>query len=251
MIGQPRIRMDSQAPLRLAPLGPAAFLVYAYLCMRSDDAGLAWPSIPRIAKDLCIGEATVKRALQALAEAREVRRQPRPGKVTIYRITPSSNQTRVPSSDQARVEHDPAQTKPGTQAQNELGPSSNQAYEPNTRTIFKNQEPSPAETNERFEEFWSNYPTPKSGRKVGRGAALKLFADLKPADQRLAIQAAQSYGGTERGQEYTRDPDRFLADGFWRDWLPSDGESVNQPRKGPPVFAVGRKEAHSGDIQRA
>ena len=76
--------MDADSPMRIAPLGPAAFLVYAYLCMRADHSGKCWPSISRIACDLRLGRTTIVHALKHLEQAGEIRRGPKAGTSTRY-----------------------------------------------------------------------------------------------------------------------------------------------------------------------
>jgi len=46
-----------------------AISVYIYLSARANSAGICWPSIPTIAKDLKLSESTVHRAINDLRKA--------------------------------------------------------------------------------------------------------------------------------------------------------------------------------------
>lgn len=67
-----------------------------------------------------------------------------------------------------------------------------------------------------FHEFWSAYPA-RSGRKVGKQAAAKLFAAIE--DQAAVVSAAANYAASKTAVDgYAKDPERFLKNGFWLDW---------------------------------
>ena len=69
-----------------------------------------------------------------------------------------------------------------------------------------------------FDAFWNAYPK-RNGRRVGRTKSWQLFRKIAVAEQPLVVQAAQEYARGHGG--YVRDPERFLKDDFWRDWLGS------------------------------
>lgn len=46
-----------------------AISVYIYLADRANKAGICWPAIPTIARDLKLSESTTRRALQDLKKA--------------------------------------------------------------------------------------------------------------------------------------------------------------------------------------
>lgn len=67
---------------------------------------------------------------------------------------------------------------------------------------------------EKFSLFWEIYPK-RNGKKVGKQATWKKFQKLKLSDLDLIIKNAENYGV---GNDYPKDPERFLKDDFWRDW---------------------------------
>lgn len=76
---------------------------------------------------------------------------------------------------------------------------------------------------ERFELFWGAYPK-RNGRRVGKKAAYERFMVLSEQDKLAAIQAAQHYADslTPNGSSfvpYARDPERFLKNDYWREYL--------------------------------
>jgi hypothetical protein len=68
-----------------------------------------------------------------------------------------------------------------------------------------------------FERFWTAYPPNAKGRKRGKAATHKRWAKLSGEDRELIIEAARTYAAEER--EFVKDPERFLKDDFWRDYL--------------------------------
>ena len=54
---------------RLAEIGPLAFAVYCILAKHADRAGRCYPSIPRIASLVGVGERGVRKAIRKLASA--------------------------------------------------------------------------------------------------------------------------------------------------------------------------------------
>ena len=54
-----------------------AISVYLYLSARANSAGICWPSIPTISKDLKLSESTVHRALHDLRKAELIRTEQR------------------------------------------------------------------------------------------------------------------------------------------------------------------------------
>jgi hypothetical protein len=72
---------------------------------------------------------------------------------------------------------------------------------------------------EAFEQFWRAYPT-RSGKKVGKQKAYGLFKSLPNSDIIDCILAAENYASSKTARDgYARDPERFLASGYWRDWI--------------------------------
>lgn len=92
-----------------------------------------------------------------------------------------------------------------------------------------------------FEAFWQAYPRRK-GKRVGKGAALRLWHKLKPAEQCEALEAAKNYARSDAAQRgYARDADRFLKADWWRDWVEGPGEVNERDR------LISRLKAHVGE----
>ncbi len=82
-----------------------------------------------------------------------------------------------------------------------------------------------------FEKFWEAYPL-RNGHKVGKQKTYKLFASLLNGDRELIIQAAQNYAKSKLAKDgYAKDPERFLKDDYWRDWL-----EVKKQKQGESEF---------------
>ncbi len=54
-----------------------AISVYFYLSARANSAGICWPSIPTIARDLKISESTIHRAINDLRKAEVIQTKQR------------------------------------------------------------------------------------------------------------------------------------------------------------------------------
>lgn len=92
-----------------------------------------------------------------------------------------------------------------------------------------------------FEEFWLAYPT-RGGRKRGKGTCLGIWRQaIRAADRRSLVEAAKHYAASDESTRgYARDPQRFLAKDWWRDWVPAavDGASTRPaPIVAPPIQA--------------
>lgn len=76
-----------------------------------------------------------------------------------------------------------------------------------------------------FEQFWSHYPARNGRPKVGKTKALELFRLLDESEQAEAVQAAKTYAKASRPRPdggfvpEPRDPERFLRQDWYRDWL--------------------------------
>ncbi len=89
----------------------------------------------------------------------------------------------------------------------------------------------PSPCDERFEQFWTVYP-----RKVGKGAARKAFAKIKPSEELLKrmvtaviVQSKTEMWTKDKGQ-YIPNPATWLNQERWEDEInPTD----NKPPKGP------------------
>lgn len=88
-----------------------------------------------------------------------------------------------------------------------------------------------------FEDFWKKYPANANGRKRGKAKALRLWRKIPAADHGILLVAADNYRREQT--EYIRDPERFLADDWWRDWVDQAGRAGGEPehRKPQPMTA--------------
>lgn len=88
----------------------------------------------------------------------------------------------------------------------------------------------PSPCDERFEQFWAVYP-----RKVGKGAARKAFAKIKPSEELLkrmvvaVVAQTKSTAWTDEGGRYIPSPSRWLNEERWEDEINPTGK----PPKGP------------------
>jgi hypothetical protein len=65
-----------------------------------------------------------------------------------------------------------------------------------------------------FKKFWDIYPL-RNGKKVGKKSAKELFFKQKESDLERITKNAENYG---IGNEFPKDPERFLKNDFWMDW---------------------------------
>jgi len=73
-----------------------------------------------------------------------------------------------------------------------------------------------------FEDFWLAYPT-RGGRKRGKGKCYGMWRQaIRAAERQSLVEAAQTYAASDDATRgFAKDPERFLAKDWWRDWLPS------------------------------
>lgn len=68
-----------------------------------------------------------------------------------------------------------------------------------------------------FEEFWLAYPANDKGRKRGKRATCALWRKVPVDDRADLLKAAQNYAKEQL--DFIRDPERFLKQDWWRDWI--------------------------------
>lgn len=68
-------------------------LVLLALADNANDAGICWPSIPKVAERCSLDERTVYRAIATLEGCGHVTTQARPGKSTVYKVHPRQPDT--------------------------------------------------------------------------------------------------------------------------------------------------------------
>jgi hypothetical protein len=66
----------------------------------------------------------------------------------------------------------------------------------------------------KFELFWEVYPK-RNGKKVGKVTTTQLFMKFSLKDIDRLIANAKNYG---LGNDYPKDPERFLKKDFWKEW---------------------------------
>lgn len=80
-----------------------------------------------------------------------------------------------------------------------------------------------------FDRFWRLCPGRRGNRPVGKANTLKAWNRLTIADRGLAVQAITNYAeAARRGSTLPKDPERFLKDNYWRDWI--DTKTVGNDR---------------------
>lgn len=92
-----------------------------------------------------------------------------------------------------------------------------------------------------FEEFWNAYPK-RDGRRNGKVKSLRLWRQVPADDRPLVLKAAINFSGSRLALDNkARDPERFLAAEWWREWIETERPSANghqlrvvQPAQIPP-----------------
>ena len=116
-------------------------------------------------------------------------------------------------------------------ASNTLGLDEDDARPLVQRTEDREQRTEEEQTIAVFEQFWNAYPK-RNGKRVGRQKTLGLFLKLTPEDRPITIQAAINYSRSERVLSgYSKDPERFLKDEFWRDWVEPESSKTDHARE--------------------
>ena len=98
--------------------------------------------------------------------------------------------------------------------------------------ITNSREPKPSENADDplrgFDIFWTAYPK-RNGRRIGKAQVLRRWAKMPLDAKRAAYRGAVNYAtAVDSGQTLAKDPDRWLRDHCWDDWLT---EEVTYERK--------------------
>jgi hypothetical protein len=81
---------------------------------------------------------------------------------------------------------------------------------------------------EAFEEFWKSYPS-RDGRRNGKAKSLALWKQISAEDRPLVQAAAERFALSRLAADNkARDPERFLAKDWWRDWLVPEADGPAQ-----------------------
>jgi len=88
-----------------------------------------------------------------------------------------------------------------------------------------------------FSIFWDAYPS-RNGHKVGKMTTYGLWCRVPQAEMASLIEAVKAYSASKTVMEgFIRDPERFLKNLFWHDWVPKANASL----KAPPVLEINRQ----------
>lgn len=75
----------------------------------------------------------------------------------------------------------------------------------------------------RFEDFWQAYPQ-RNGKRVGKAKTLDRWKRLSYETKAEAFRAVRHYAAAvEALTTIAKDPERFLAADYWRDWIDGPG----------------------------
>lgn len=78
------------------------------------------------------------------------------------------------------------------------------------------------------EEFWQEYP-PRKGKKLGKKPTLGLLRKIPSRDWDEVMAATRNYASSSTAiRGYAKDPERFLAADYWRDWLEPEKEDAHE-----------------------
>ena len=209
------------------------------------DGANAWPSVSTIARKCQVSERTVQRSIRSLVDLRELAVEDQAGGTAQSRADRRPNRYRVlidgvterhpetdgvtPGADgvTTRVERgdtgdadgvtivspepprdpsiDPSKTRPSSSPGGDVDPAVG------------------------FEVFWSAYPR-RNGKRVGKAKALAKWKTLSLEHKRAAYRACQHYAAAiASGATIARDPERFLANSYFEDWLDGPGEVDRKP----------------------
>lgn len=209
----------------------------------SDDDGLAFPSVEKLAKKCRMSKRNAQDRLKALSESGELtilkNQGPPPKYPNLFRVnlellgmkhaSPVQPTAPVQYSVERGAAHCMAGVKPTAPK-----PSVNHQELLITRSAKKQRRiPSPSASDsvpEGFDEFWIAYD-----KKVGKSNAIKVWKSIRTDTdliQRIVSAAKRYSSATER--QYRKDPERWLKGRRWED----DSSSVGDTAK-PDIFSGG------------
>lgn len=217
----------------------------------ANDAGVAYPSIPTLARKARLTPRNTQRAIRHLVASGElvIEEGKGPHRTHLYRIVlaEGTQQTecqnvRVTKSqgdiyDKGGVTFQPPNPLKRTVIKKEL--SEGDKMSPSRRTAAAVETDSPPAVNSLFEEFWSLYPA-RRGKKLEKAKAIKNFSRLTPEDQQLVMVAVRNYSSSELVSKGfgVKDPHRWICDGQgnepWRDWIEPEVRTIKEPSNEKP-----------------
>ncbi|MEQ1793631.1 MAG: helix-turn-helix domain-containing protein [Nitrospira sp.] len=214
----------------------------------ANDEGIAYPSIPTLARKARLTPRNAQRAIRRLVACGEllIEEGKGPHRTHLYRILLSDN-SRPEGRHNVRV----------TKSQGDICDVERVTFQPPNplkRTVIKKEieeddNLSPSERKHdasqvvelQFEEFWKLYPA-RGGKKPEKKAALKNFSQLSAEDRQLILVAVKHYAESGR---WPKDPHRWLrtakGDEPWRDWVePEQPSKPLQNSHGPSLTCTKR-----------
>ncbi len=76
-----------------------------------------------------------------------------------------------------------------------------------------------------FLEFWGIYPS-RNGKKLNKKKCFSLFSKLNNQERKEVNVAVKNYARSKRVLDgFPKDPERFLEDKYWREWIESETKS--------------------------
>ena len=78
---------------------------------------------------------------------------------------------------------------------------------------------------EEFLEFWEIYPA-RNGKKLNKKKCISLFNKLNNQERKEVNVSAKNYARSKRVLDgFIKDPERFLKDKYWREWIEPETKS--------------------------
>lgn len=192
----------------------------------ANDDGIAYPSIPTLARKARLTPRNAQRAIRRLVASGEllIEEGKGPHRTHLYRIILSE---KAPSEGSQNVRV--------TKCQDDICDKEGVTFQPPNplkRTVIKKdrergdnsslserKQDAFQAVDSQFEEFWKLYPA-RGGKKPEKKAALKNFSQLSAEDRQLILVAVKHYAESGR---WPKDPHRWVrtakGDEPWRDWV--------------------------------
>lgn len=244
-------------------LSATARLVLLALADSANDNAVCWPSVPGLADRVGTSERAVQRALGELDRTGQIQREPRPGRNTLYRVTPDASVTPadmapvtpVSPSGEAGITPPLTPASPGGEAsvtrtvtQPSIQPSENRQT---SREVATLDIPAAADTGRnaydiglpRFVDFWDAYP-----RKVGKAAARKAYRTaINRAGPDAVVDGAVRLSADPNlpEQQYIPHPATWLNRDGW-----DDEPMPNRGRPSPQISTGGSRALSTLELAR-
>lgn len=198
------------------------------------DGSNAWPSIATIARKCQISERTVQRSIRSLVDLGEIVVVPQGGG------TPTMSPDRRPNLYRVTMRSGATDRHPEVDGVTDSAPRGDSVTPRGVTPVSPNPSDDPSETrtppstdvdrSAGFDVFWDLYPR-RNGKRLGKAKALERWRKLSPASRTQALLGARAYAASvARGDTIARDPERFLANHYFEDWVPEATEEAPRTR---------------------